>query len=139
MYQAGNYRQAMSNMQALAFIYDNLSGFPTWVQRLTAGQMEQLAAVLTHWQHENGERDTVQPLEDVEKREVMRALALRGGDVCAAAKDLHVGKTTLYRRLKGWGLTGSNWRAMYQSSALSAICTHAETRSTTATAARRTG
>ena len=138
MYETGNYRQTISNMQALAFVYDNLSGLPTWIQRLTPGQMEQLAAVLNRWRASKEAVEAVQPLEEVERREVMRALALCNGDVCAAARQLRIGKTTLYRRLKNWGFKASNWRAIHQAVALAAVCSRRSCVSSTA-AAGRTG
>ena len=121
MHELGSYRQAISYMQALAFLYDNLSRLPIWVQRLTPGQMEQLAQVLNRWQVNGGGLDKVQPLAEIERREVMRALALCKGDICAAAKELRIGKTTLYRRLKEWGFTSANWQAISQASALATV------------------
>lgn len=121
MYGQGNYGESVSEMQALAFIYDHLSDFPSWVQRLTPRQMEQLAGILNRWQTSNGQCEGVQPIDDIEKREFTRALALCRGDVCEAAKALGVGKTTLYRRLKEWGYSPSNWRVISQAAALACI------------------
>lgn len=121
MYEQGNYGQRVSQMQALAFIYDHLSDFPSWVQRLTPRQMEQLAGILNSWQASNGQREGVQPIDDIEKREFTRALTVCRGDVCEAAKALGVGKTTLYRRLKEWGYSPSNWRVISQAAALACI------------------
>jgi DNA-binding NtrC family response regulator len=121
MYGQGNYGESVSQMQALAFIYDHLSDFPSWVQRLTPRQMEQLAGILNRWQTSNGQCEGVQPIDDIEKREFTRALALCRGDVCEAAKALGVGKTTLYRRLKEWGYSPSNWRVISQAAALACI------------------
>ena len=121
MYGQGNYGESVSQMQALAFIYDHLSDFPSWVQRLTPRQMEQLAGILNRWQTNNGQCEGVQPIDDIEKREFTRALALCRGDVCEAAKALGVGKTTLYRRLKEWGYSPSNWRVISQAAALACI------------------
>ena len=121
MYGQGNYGESVSEMQALAFIYDHLSDFPSWVQRLTPRQMEQLAGILNRWQTNNGQCEGVQPIDDIEKREFTRALALCRGDVCEAAKALGVGKTTLYRRLKEWGYSPSNWRVISQAAALACI------------------
>jgi len=118
MYEQGNYGEAVSQMHALAFIYDYLNEFPSWVQRLTPRQIEQLAAILSRWQSSNEQQQAVQPIEDLEKREFTRALAVYRGDVCEAAKALGIGKTTMYRRLKEWGYCPSNWRLISQAAAL---------------------
>lgn len=96
------------NMEALAYLYDHLKDLPQWIQRLTPEQMQQLASVLAHWQARELETNDVLPLDKVEKREFTRALTVFEGDVCAAAKALGIGKTTAYRRLKQWGITGSD-------------------------------
>lgn len=121
MYEQDTYGRAVPQMQALAFIYDHLNDFPSWVQRLTSRQLEQLAGVLTHWQTRNGPDQIVRPIGDIQKREFTRALVLSKGDVCEAAKALGIGKTTLYRRLKEWGYSPSDWRAFSQAGALACI------------------
>jgi len=118
MQEHDNYGQSTPPMQALAFIYDHLSDFPSWVQRLTPRQVEQLASILGRWQLSSGQQGPVQPIEDVEKREFTRALRVCEGDVSEAAKALGIGKTTLYRRIKQWGYTPSNWRVFSQAAAL---------------------
>ena len=40
------------------------------------------------------------PLEELERRAILRALREAGGDKLAAARLLGIGKTTLYRKLK---------------------------------------
>ena len=58
----------------------------------------------TNLQHSNGERllhgDELLPLEELERRAILRALREAGGDKLAAARLLGIGKTTLYRKLK---------------------------------------
>jgi DNA-binding NtrC family response regulator len=44
--------------------------------------------------------DELVPLEELERRAILRALKETGGDKLAAAKLLGIGKTTLYRKLK---------------------------------------
>jgi two-component system response regulator HydG len=55
-------------------------------------------------QHSNGERllhsDELLPLEELERRAILRALREAGGNKLAAARLLGIGKTTLYRKLK---------------------------------------
>lgn len=55
-------------------------------------------------QHGTGERllhnDELLPLEELERRAILRALRESGGDKLAAARLLGIGKTTLYRKLK---------------------------------------
>ena len=46
------------------------------------------------------DRDELLPLEELERRAILRALRETGGDKLAAARILGVGKTTLYRKLK---------------------------------------
>jgi two-component system response regulator HydG len=44
--------------------------------------------------------DELLPLEELERRAILRALQEAGGDKLAAARLLGIGKTTLYRKLK---------------------------------------
>jgi DNA-binding NtrC family response regulator len=44
--------------------------------------------------------DELLPLEEMERRAILRALREAGGDKLAAARVLRIGKTTLYRKLK---------------------------------------
>ncbi|HME12056.1 MAG TPA: sigma-54 dependent transcriptional regulator [Candidatus Acidoferrum sp.] len=46
------------------------------------------------------ERDELLPLEELERRAILRMLRETGGDKLAAARLLGIGKTTLYRKLK---------------------------------------
>ena len=46
------------------------------------------------------ESDELEPLEELERRAIFRALRETGGDKLAAARLLGIGKTTLYRKLK---------------------------------------
>jgi two-component system response regulator HydG len=58
----------------------------------------------TSLQYGVGERppqnDELVPLEEMERRAILRALREAGGDKLAAARILGIGKTTLYRKLK---------------------------------------
>jgi DNA-binding NtrC family response regulator len=44
------------------------------------------------------------PLEELERREIMRAIQVTKGDRTAAASLLGIGRTTLYRKLKSYGV-----------------------------------
>ena len=46
------------------------------------------------------DKDEFLPLEELERRAILRALRESGGDKLAAARLLGIGKTTLYRKLK---------------------------------------
>ncbi len=48
--------------------------------------------------------DEIVPLDEMERRAIMRALRESGGDKIAAARVLRIGKTTLYRKLKRYEL-----------------------------------
>ncbi len=52
----------------------------------------------------NGSAKGVQPLADVEKRAILQALEYTKGDRTVAAAMLGIGRTTLYRKLKEYGL-----------------------------------
>ncbi len=56
---------------------------------------------------ENMERRAAEPLAALEKRTILQAIAETGGDTPAAARILGIGKTTLYRKLKGYGFTSA--------------------------------
>ena len=47
---------------------------------------------------------TVTSLQQVERRAILKALEETGGDRLRAAKLLGIGKTTIYRKLKEYGL-----------------------------------
>ncbi|MBV9405231.1 MAG: sigma-54-dependent Fis family transcriptional regulator, partial [Acidobacteriaceae bacterium] len=51
-----------------------------------------------------GEGTTVLPLAEVERRAILRAIEITRGDRTIAAALLGIGRTTLYRKLKEYGL-----------------------------------
>ncbi|MGH9469537.1 MAG: sigma-54-dependent transcriptional regulator [Terriglobia bacterium] len=51
-----------------------------------------------------GSADEPHSLEDLERRAILNALQIAGGDRVRAAKLLGIGKTTIYRKLKEYGL-----------------------------------
>lgn len=116
MTSASSY-ESRPQMEALAYLHDNLKYLPGWFGRLTPLQMEQLAALLARWKEPDQESRPMRPLEETEREEYVRALIACNGDVCAAAKVLGIGKTTFYRHLKRWGFAAIDWRIVYQAAA----------------------
>ena len=71
---------------------------------LGSGPILHVADLPSNLQLGTGERlpenDELVPLEELERRAILRALREAGGDKLAAARLLGIGKTTLYRKLK---------------------------------------
>jgi DNA-binding NtrC family response regulator len=71
---------------------------------LGSGPILQIADLPTNLSHGRSERmlpnDEFVPLDELERRAILRALDTSGGDKLAAARLLGIGKTTLYRKLK---------------------------------------
>ena len=49
-------------------------------------------------------KDEILPLEELERRAIVRTLRETNGDKATAAKLLGIGKTTLYRKLKQYNV-----------------------------------
>ncbi len=58
--------------------------------------------------HRTPATDELLPLEELERRAILRALHEAGGDKLAAARLLGIGKTTLYRKLKQYEADSRN-------------------------------
>ncbi|MDR3721208.1 MAG: helix-turn-helix domain-containing protein [Candidatus Acidoferrales bacterium] len=71
---------------------------------LGSGSMLHVGDLPSNLQYGSGERipqsDELLPLDELERRAILRALREAGGDKLAAARLLGIGKTTLYRKLK---------------------------------------
>ena len=71
---------------------------------LGSGPLLSVADLPSNLQYPSGDRapqkDELLPLEELERRAVLRTLRETGGDKLAAARMLGIGKTTLYRKLK---------------------------------------
>ena len=71
---------------------------------LGTGPILHVGDLPSNLQYGAGERlpqnDELLPLDELERRAIMRALRESGGDKLAAARLLGIGKTTLYRKLK---------------------------------------
>ena len=50
-------------------------------------------------------RGTLRPLREIEKEYILAALEFNGGNQTRTARDLRIGTTTLYRKLKAYGFT----------------------------------
>jgi DNA-binding NtrC family response regulator len=112
-----NSQSRHARMSALAYLYDNMRDFPAWFRRLTPRQLEDIAAAMIQWQVQD-EGHRILPMEEIERREVLRAVALCGGSLIKAAKALGIGKSTIHRKLTAWGYTVQNRNLMAQASAL---------------------
>lgn len=108
---------------ALAFIYEHLEDFAVWIRRLTPGQVEDMAEVLIAWHATVNSSTKIEPLSEIEKREITRAVSLCGGDLNAAAQALRIGRTTLYRKMRHWGYSAANRRIMHQACVLANLAT----------------
>jgi two-component system response regulator HydG len=79
---------------------------------LSSGPILHVVDLPTNLQYGSSERmprsDELVPLEELERRAILRALKEAGGDKLAAARLLGIGKTTLYRKLKQYGSESSN-------------------------------
>jgi transcriptional regulator of acetoin/glycerol metabolism len=107
-----------SQMSALAYLYDHAQDLPTWFGQLTARQMNQIAGLMVQWKTA-ADNQGILPMEEVEKREVLRAVVMCEGSILKAARLLKMGKTTVYRRLVQWGYTVQNRVLIEQSPTLS--------------------
>lgn len=75
---------------------------------LSSGPILQVADLPTNLQYPTTERvpekNELLPLEELERRAILRTLREMSGDKLAAARILGIGKTTLYRKLKQYHL-----------------------------------
>jgi transcriptional regulator with GAF, ATPase, and Fis domain len=104
-------------MSAFAYLYDNLRDFPTWFRKLTPGQLQDISSVMSRWQYPD-HSTSISTMEDIERREVLRVIALFRGNVKKAATALDISQTTIYRKLSEWGHTLGNQRLQMQASVL---------------------
>jgi two-component system response regulator HydG len=70
-------------------------------------QMQDLpSAMLYHLTHKSSSRQDLNTLQALEQQAIRQALQATGGDRVRAAKLLGIGKTTIYRKLKEYGIEG---------------------------------
>src|SRR6266496_3209750 len=91
-----------TRLNALAFLYDHLTDFPVWMRMLTRAQLENVARIMAAWPGVFDGSSEIMPMEETERREVIRAIRLCGGNVRRAAEALKMGRTTVYTRYREW-------------------------------------
>jgi DNA-binding NtrC family response regulator len=106
----GALRTISQDAMARLIAYDwpgNVRELENAIERAVAlgsGPILHVGDLPTNLQHGVGDRmpqnDELLPLEELERRAILRALREAGGDKLAAARLLGIGKTTLYRKLK---------------------------------------
>jgi DNA-binding protein Fis len=106
-----------TRMPALAYLYDHVRELPAWFQRLTARQLQDIADLMVQWNVVSDNKNLL-TMEQIEKREVLRVLALCDGNIAKAANVLNIGKTTIYRKLVQWGYSVQNRVLVENASAL---------------------
>lgn len=110
MDEDGTVRTLSEDAMARLIAYDwpgNVRELENVIERAVAlgsGPVLQVLDLPTQLQYGTPERiphsDEILPLEELERRAIMRALRESAGDKLAAARLLGIGKTTLYRKLK---------------------------------------
>lgn len=100
------YEEAMARLIAYDWL-GNVRELENVIERAVAlgsGPILHVGDLPTNLQYGTAERmpqsDEIVPLEELERRAILRALREAGGDKLAAARLLGIGKTTLYRKLK---------------------------------------
>jgi DNA-binding NtrC family response regulator len=106
----GNVRAISEEAMSRLISYDwpgNVRELENAIERAVAlgsGPILHVGDLPSSLQYGTGERtlqsDELLPLEELERRAILRALHEAGGDKLAAARLLGIGKTTLYRKLK---------------------------------------
>lgn len=107
----------VAHLDTLAFLYDHQREFPVWLRGLTHGQLVDIAKLIIRW-HSTSGGGGIAPFDEIEQREVIRAVILCNGDVMKAARALKMGKTTIYRKLRQWGYSLEHRLLIHQASAL---------------------
>jgi len=67
-------------------------------------EAKDLPSPLFYTKLSEGEGAALIPLKEIERKAIMEGLVLAGGDRLRAAKMLGIGKTTIYRKLRLYGL-----------------------------------
>jgi DNA-binding NtrC family response regulator len=114
----GNARTISEDAMVRLIAYDwpgNVRELENAIERAVAlgsGPLLHVGDLPSNLQHGVGDRiprnDELMPLEELERRAILRALREAGGDKLAAARLLGIGKTTLYRKLKQYEAESSS-------------------------------
>jgi DNA-binding NtrC family response regulator len=109
----GAVRTISEDAMARLIAYDwpgNIRELENAIERAVAlgsGPILHVGDLPSNLQYGTGERmprnDELLPLDELERRAILRALRESAGDKLAAARLLGIGKTTLYRKLKQYG------------------------------------
>ena len=111
-----NSSLSSGQVSALAFLYEKGHEECRWLRTLTPRQMQTIASLMMEWERANHRE--ILPLEEIEQREICRAVMFFEGNASQAAKSLRIGKTTIYRKLRRWGYTIKDRLLLVQASAL---------------------
>ncbi|MDW8131602.1 MAG: sigma-54 dependent transcriptional regulator [Bryobacterales bacterium] len=103
----GNVRELENCIERLVALNSgpvlHLADLPSALVNYWRGSRERAAAAAAD-ASPAGSKSAVLPLEEVEKRAILEALAHTGGDHLKAARLLGIGRTTLYRKLRQYGV-----------------------------------
>lgn len=86
-------------------------------ESFTASMIFPIVTLMSKWQVPTENHGAV-PLQEIERREVFRAIALSGGSITKAAQVLKISKGKIYRTLRNCGYTAQNRVLQAQASAL---------------------
>lgn len=110
----GNVRELENCIERLVALNSgpalHLADLPTGIHNYLRGQQRHPPSS-AGMSADAEERPSVLPLEEVEKRQILEALAFTQGDRLKAAQMLGIGRTTLYRKLRQYGLDAAFARA----------------------------
>jgi DNA-binding NtrC family response regulator len=116
----GNVRELENAIDRLCTLSSgallNLAGLPSQLQefRLQALQVQQLSGILTPTEPEalgtdtaltRGRGSAIVSIAELEKQAILNTIRQLHGDKLMAARLLQIGKTTLYRKLKEYGIS----------------------------------
>jgi two-component system, NtrC family, response regulator AtoC len=105
----GNVRELEHAVQQMIAMnsgqWISLGDLPTSIGNPVRERNEKESNTFSPWLPDSGDaRQQVLPLAEVEKRAIIQAIGVAKGDRTLAAAMLEIGRTTLYRKLKEYGL-----------------------------------
>lgn len=106
----GNVRELENCIERLVALNSgpvlHLADLPSALVNYWRGSSPHMAAAAAAGASPLAASPAVLALEEVEKRAILEALAYTGGDQLKAARLLGIGRTTLYRKLRQYGIAG---------------------------------